>query len=130
MKPPEPLVDAVDLNARRAPAILLVRHEPLEDDQGTDVPERCGEIGGRPKVVGQGLSEKPTRGHDLVDAAQAQQGQLVQAPSNRGPHQQRAGEHGDRHTDPGHHGHVRAPEVGQVPTNQFGEGHGVHATSS
>ena len=66
----------------------------------------------------------------MVDAAESQQRQVVQARPHGGTNEERAGEHRHRNADTGNDRQVGAPVVGKTASEQGAKGHVCVATGS
>ena len=106
VKPPEPLVDAVDEHARRPPVRGLVGDEPASGNQR----RRSRAVGGQ--IRRERLPEEAHRRDDLTSPAEPRQHQIAQAAAHRVADQQRAPEHRHRGGDAERDGDVGAPVVG------------------
>ena len=106
MKPPEPIVDAVDTDCPDATAALLRGDEPLEDDERRRrmLERRLREL----------RAEESGRDDRRVGAPKTLQHEIAQAAADGVADEQRAGEHRHRGRHAHDHGEVRPPVVAQA----------------
>ena len=123
MKLPEPIVDAVDLDARRPSAARLIRDEARHDRDRSNAGERRRERRILMDLVRQRLAEEPGRHDDPVHATEPQQHQVAKAAADGIAHEQRAGQHRHRGRDPDDNREVRTPVVAQAGHDQAAGGH-------
>ena len=114
MESPEPVVDSVNAGLRHPAPFVLRRHCSLHDDERCHPRERGLEFRLRGEILRQLFAKQARRRDHVVRSPEATEQQVAKAAANGVADEQRSRQHRHSRGNTEHHGHIRAPVVGQA----------------